>query len=334
MSVQAPTQNATMRAAVYHEYGTPEVLEVRELEKPVPAEDEVLVRVHAAAVNPFDWHMLTGLPYIARLGNGLRRPKTERLGADFAGTVEAVGANVTSFETGDDVFGVRNGAFGEYLCVVEDRAIVPKPANATFEQAAAVGVAAITALQGLRDKASVGAGSNVLINGASGGVGTFAIQIAKSLGARRDRRVQPAERGRRPSLGADRVIDYTNDDFTRTDERYDVILDIPGNRSWKECRRIMSPNATLVCVGGPKTNRLYGPLGKWLPDRLASVLTSQNVAIFVAKPDKDDLATLGELIEAGSVTSVIDRQYELGDLGDALTYLAQGHARGKVVITV
>lgn len=334
MTVQAPTRKTTMRAAVYHEYGTPEVLELRELDKPVPAEDEVLVRVRAAAVNPFDWHLLTGLPYIARLGSGLRRPKSERLGADFAGTVEAVGGNVTSFEPGDDVFGVRNGAFGEYVCVREDGAIAPKPDNATFEQAAAVGVAAITALQGLRDKAHVGAGSSVLINGASGGVGTFAVQIAKSLGAEVTGVCSPPNVPTARSLGADWVIDYTQDDFTRTDGRYDAILDSAGNRSWKECRRVMSPNATLVCVGGPKTNRLYGPLGKRLVDRLASVPMSQHVALFLAKPDKNDLAALGELIEAGSVTSVIDRQYELGDLGDALNYLAQGHARGKVVITV
>lgn len=323
-----------MRAAVYEEYGPPDVLELREIEKPVPAGDEVLVRVRAASVNPFDWHMLTGVPYLVRMMNGLRRPKSDRLGADFAGEVEAVGADVTAFRPGDDVFGVRTGAFGEYVCVREAGAIVPKPDTLSYEEAAAIGVAALTALQGLRDKAGLKSGQHVLINGASGGVGTYAVQIAKALGAEVTGVCSTTNVDRARSLGADRVIDYTQADFTRGGERYDALFDVAGNRRWPECRRILEPGAKLVCVGGPKTNRLVGPLWRRVVDRVASVRTSQKVVLFLAKPDKDDLAALADLIEAGSVTPVIDRQYELSEVGAALSYLSEGHARGKIVITV
>jgi NADPH:quinone reductase-like Zn-dependent oxidoreductase len=335
MIAQAPAQKkTTMRAAVYSEYGSPDVLELREIEKPVPEDDEVLVRVRAASVNPFDWHMLTGVPYIVRMMNGLRRPKSDRLGADFAGTVEEIGSNVTEFRVGDDVFGVRTGAFGEYVCVREEGAIAHKPDNLSHEEAAAVGVAALTALQGLRDQAQVRSGQKVLINGASGGVGTFAVQIAKALGAEVTGVCSSANVERARSLGADRVVDYTREDFTRDEERYDAFLDIAGNRSWRECRRILNPDARLVCVGGPKTGRFVGSFGRRVVDRLASTRTSQKVVLFIAKPDKDDLETLSGLLEAGTVTPVVDRRYELGEVREALSYLAQGHAQGKIVVTV
>jgi NADPH:quinone reductase-like Zn-dependent oxidoreductase len=247
-----------MKAIVYDEYGAPDdVLELRELKKPVPADEELLVRVRAASVNPVDWHVLTGKPYIARIAAGLRRPKIERLGSDFAGTVEAVGAGVTEFRPGDEVFGVRTGALGEYVCVREDRAVVHKPATVTFEEAGAVGVAALTALQGLRDKGRLQRGQRVLINGASGGVGTFALQIAKSMGAEVTGVCSTGNVEAARSLGADRVIDYTQEDFTRTAGRHDLMLDIGGTRSWRECKRVLDDNGILVVVGGPKKNRVF-----------------------------------------------------------------------------
>ena len=256
------------------------------------------------------------------------------MGVDFAGTVEAVGKDVTQFRPGDEVFGGRSGAFAEYVCVPEDRAVVPKPANVTFEQAAGVGVAGLTALQGLRDKGQIQPGHKVLINGASGGVGTFAVQIAKALGAEvtavcSTRNVELVR-----SLGADHVIDYTRDDFTRSDRRYDLMLDVAGSRPWSECRRVLDPRATLVIVGAPKGNRLMGPLSRIVKVRLAALPSSQNAVFFIAKFNKPDLAVLRELLEAGEVTPVIDRRYELSDCAAAFRYLGEGHARGKIVITV
>jgi NADPH:quinone reductase-like Zn-dependent oxidoreductase len=265
---------------------------------------------------------------------GLLKPKSERLGVDFAGTVEAVGKSVTRFRPGDEVFGGRDGAFAEYVVVREERAIVPKPGNITFEQAAAVPVAALTALQGLRDKGRLQPGQKVLINGASGGVGTFAVQIAKALGAEvtgvcSSRNVDPVR-----SIGADRVIDYTCDDFTLDDRRYDLMLDVAGSRSWSACRRVLSPRATFVIVGGPKTNRLIGPLSHVLKVRLAALRSSRKIVFFIAKFNRADLEVLRDLLETGKVIPVIDRTYELSEVGDALGYLGDGHARGKVVITV
>jgi NADPH:quinone reductase-like Zn-dependent oxidoreductase len=323
-----------MRAIVRHAYGPPDVLRLEDLDKPDVADDEVLVRVRAASVNPADWHFMTGTPLLVRLGGGLRGPKRERLGVDFAGTVEAVGSNVTQFKPGDDVFGARDGAFGEYVAVREDRSVVPLPANVSFEQAAAVPVAAVSALQGLRDKGRIQAGHRVLINGASGGVGTFAVQIAKTFGAHvtgvcSTRNVDVAR-----SLGADRVIDYTQEDFTAGDQRYDLMLDIAGNRSWSDCRRVLEPHAIVVMVGGPKGNRLLGPMSRLVKSRLAALPNSQKVMFFLAKLNKADLLVLSELLEAGRVTPVIDRRYGLTDTADALRYLGEGHAQGKVVITV
>jgi NADPH:quinone reductase-like Zn-dependent oxidoreductase len=322
-----------MRAMVYDSYGSPDVLELRDVDKPDVADDGVLVRVRAASVNPVDWHTLTGEPYLVRIEAGLRKPKRAVLGVDFAGTVEAVGGSVTDFQPGDEVFGARNGAFAEYVCA--RKAIAPKPANVTFEQAAAVPVAAISALQGLRDKGHIQDGQQVLINGASGGVGTFAVQIAKSFGAEvtgvcSTRNVETAR-----SIGADHVIDYTQEDFTRTGRQYGLILDVAGNRSWSDCKRVLSDEGTLVIVGGPKTNRWIGPLGGVIKVRLASVAGSRKVtAPFLAKMNSEDMAFLGDLLADGKVTPVIDRRYDLSEVPEALSYLGEGHAQGKIVINV
>ena len=321
-----------MKAIVRTTYGPPEVLELAEIDKPVPAEDEVLVRVRATSVNPVDWHTLTGTPYLLRLQEGLRGPKSEQLGVDFAGTVEAVGANVTGVQPGDDVFGGRSGAFAEYVSVRD--AVVRKPPNLSFEQAAAVPIAGLTALQGLRDKGGLQSGQKVLINGASGGVGTFAVQIGKALGAAVTGVCSTRNVGQARSLGADRVIDYTQEDFTRSGERYDVLLDIAGNRTWKELTRVLADGATLVLVGGPKTNRWIGPMGHLANLKLHSLGRSRRVAPFLAKLNKDDLESLGKLLEDGSVTPVVERRYELGETADALSYLGEGHAQGKIVLTV
>jgi NADPH:quinone reductase-like Zn-dependent oxidoreductase len=321
-----------MKAVVYEKYGSPDLLELREIDRPVVADDGVLVRVHAASVNPVDWHNLTGTPYLVRMEGGLLKPKREVLGVDFAGTVEAVGKDLKEFQTGDEVFGARNGAFAEYVCA--RKAVVAKPANVTFEQAAALPVA-ITALQGLRDKGQIQAGEKILINGASGCVGTFAVQIAKSFGAEVTGVCSTRNVDTVRSLGADHVIDYTQEDFTRSGQRYDLMIDIAGNRSWSDCKRVLSENATVVVVGGPKTNRWIGPLGQAVGRRLASLAGSRSVvAPFLAKMNKEDLVVLRELLEAGKVTPVIDRRYELSEIADALRYMGEGQAQGKIVITV
>ena len=320
-----------MKAIVHNTYGSPDVLELQEIDKPDPADDEVLVRVRAASVNPADWYGITGRPYVARPMMGLRKPKSSSVRTDFAGTVEAVGSDVTEFRPGDEVFG-RSGAFAEYVCVGE--AVAPKPANLTFEEAASVPVAALTALQGLRDKGQLQPGQKVLINGASGGVGTFAVQIAKALGAEVTGVCSTRNVDLVRSLGADHVIDYTEEDFTRGDRRYDLLLDVAGSRSWRACKRVLNPQATLVMIGAPKATRLLGPLGHIVKVRLAAVRSSRTVVFFVAKLSKADLDVLRELLEAGKVTPVIDRRYELSDIADAFRYLGQGHAQGKIVITV
>jgi NADPH:quinone reductase-like Zn-dependent oxidoreductase len=322
-----------MKAAVRDRFGPPDV-EVREIDKPVPTDDEVLVRVRAASLNLADWYAVTGRPYVGRISMGLRKPKDTRLGTDYAGQVEAVGGNVTEFQPGDEVFGGRTGALAEYVCAREDRAIVPKPANVTFEEAAAVPVAAITALQGLRDKGQLQPGQKVLINGASGGVGTFAVQIAKALGADVTAVCHTRNMETARSLGADHVVDYTEEDFTRSDERYDLLLDIAGGRSWSDCRRVLSPQATLVVVGGPRSNRLLGPLGGVVRLRLGALRSSRKVVFFIAKLVKEDMLVLQELLEAGKLRSVVDRRYELSEIAEAFRYLGDGHPGGKVVITV
>jgi len=323
-----------MRAVVHDSFGSPDVLAIREIEKPTPADDEVLVRVRAASVNPVEWYGVAGRPWVGRPQMGFLKPKESRVGVDFAGMVEVVGKDVTQFQPGDEVFGGRSGAFAEYVCVRDEGAVVAKPANVTFEEAAAVPVAALTALQGLRDKGQVQPGHKVLINGASGGVGTFAVQIAKALGAEvtavcSTRNVELVR-----SLGADHVIDYTREDFTRSDRCYDLMLDVAGSRSWSECRRVLDPQATLVIIGAPKGTRLLGPLSHIVKVRLAALRSSQKVVFFMAKVNKADMEVLRELLEAGKVTPVIDRRYELSEIADALRYLGEGHAQGKIVLTV
>ena len=324
-----------MKAIVYCDYGTAEVLRLEDIEKPTPADDEILVRVRAAAVNPLDWHTMRGTPYIMRIGSGLRKPKVTRLGVDYAGTVEAVGRNVTQFKPGDDVFGGRTGALAEYVSARADRAVVLKPANLTFEQAASVPVAAITALQGLRDKGKIQPGQKVLINGASGGVGTFAVQIAKTFGADvtgvcSTRNVEMVR-----SLGADQVIDYTREDYTRSDQRYDVILDNVGNRALLDNRRVLNPDGKYVLIGGggPDDGRWIGPFVKPIAALVLSPFVSQDMGMMLADLNKNDLTFLGDLMQEGKVTPVIDRRYRLSEAPEAIRYLEEGRARGKVVIT-
>jgi NADPH:quinone reductase-like Zn-dependent oxidoreductase len=320
-----------MKAILFHKYGSPDVLEFREIEKPVITEEEVLVQVRAASVNPAEWYTMTGL-YLMRPSSGLLAPKNPRLGVDFAGVVEAVGGAVTDYQPGDEVFGGRTGAFAEYVGVRQG--VSPKPANLTFEQAAAVPTAGLTALQGLRDFGRIQPGQKVLINGASGGVGTFAVQIAKAFGAEVTGVCSTRNVDLVRSLRADHVIDYTREDFTRGERRYDLFFDVAGSRPWSECRRVLNPGAIFVIVGGPKGNRWIGPLSHLIKVRLAALGASQKVVFFIAKIDRADLASLCELIEDGKVTPIIDRQYKLGELPDAMRYLGEGHARGKVVITM
>jgi len=320
-----------MRAVVFRSYGTPDVLQIETLDKLLPKEDEVLVRVHASSVNPAEWYAMTGL-FIARLGYGLTRPKNTRFGVDYAGVVEAVGRDVTQFEPGDEVFGARSGAFADYVCVRNH--IYQKPTNITFEQAGGVATAAITALQGLRDHGKLQAGQTVLINGASGGVGTFAVQIAKALGAEVTGVCSPGNVEMVRSLGADHVIDYTNEDFTRNGRRYDLLLDIAGSRSWSECRRVLNPQARFVIVGGPKTNRWVGPLTHVVKTRLAAFGATQKVAFFVADFKRDDFLLLKEMIELGQVKPVVEKTYPLEKISEAMRHLGTGHAKGKIVVVI
>lgn len=321
-----------MKAIVYHTYGLPDVLKLQEIDKPVPQADEVLVRIHATSVNPAEWYAMTGL-FVARAGSGWLKPKDIRLGVDFAGVVEAVGGNVTQFQPGDEVFGGKHGAFAEYICVRADRAVVRKPANVTFAQAGSVAIAGLTALQGLRDHGRLQPGQQVLINGASGGVGTFAVQIAKALGAEVTGVCSPRNVELVRSLGADHVIDYTREDFTRSERRYDLVLDVAGSRSWVEYKRVLKPQTTFVLVGAPKGNGVLGPLSTIIKLRLASLWASQKMLFFVAKMSQADLLVLGELMATGKVTPVIDRQYTLSEIAEAMRYLGEGHAQGKVVVT-
>jgi NADPH:quinone reductase-like Zn-dependent oxidoreductase len=321
-----------MKSVAYHEYGSPDVLELQERDKPPVPDDGVLVRVHATSVNPMDWYFLTGRPYFVRIMTGLREPKNQVLGVDFAGTVESVGSGVKGLRPGDEVFGAGRGAFAEYVCVTEEGA-VPRPVNLTFEQAAASPLAALTALQALRDQGRIQAGQKVLINGASGGVGTFAVQIAKSFGAEVTGVCSTRNVDLVRSIGADRVLDYTREDFTRGEQRYDLMLDIAGSRTWAECRRVLSPKAICVVIGGPRKNRWTGPLGHFVQLRLASLGGSRKVALFFARVSRQDLMALRALLEAGKVTPVIDRSYELSEVAEAFRYLGGGHARGKVVLT-
>src|SRR5215831_12654995 len=334
-NVAAPTN--PVKAVTYCEYGLAN-LKIDNVEKPVPTDDQVLVRVRAASINPYDWHFIEGSPKLMRaMIGGLRKPKDTRLGVDFAGNVEAVGKNVTQFKVGDEVFGGRDGAFGEYVTPNADRAIAIKPANVTFEEAAAVNIAGITALQGLRDHGQVQAGQKVLINGASGGVGTFAVQIAKILGADvtgvcSTRNIELVQ-----SLGADHVIDYTKEDFTKGDQKYDMILDNVGtSHSLSECRHVLTANGKYVLVGGGGATEqgFFGALSLPLKAFVYSKFVNQKMGMMMAQMKQTDLQWFAEQMQNGKIKAVIDRTYKLDQIKDAVAYVEQGHARGKVIVTV
>ena len=326
-----------MKAMVNIKYGPPDVLELTVVEKPIPRDDEVLLKVHAASVNPADWHLLRGKPYIARLQLGLRKPKDRVLGCDVAGRVEAVGKNVTMLQPGDEVFGSPFmhgfGAFAECVCVSEDL-LAPKPAPLSFDHAAAVPLAASTALQGLRDHGGIEPGHKVLIIGASGGVGTFAVQIVMSFDAEVTGVCSTRNVGMVRSLGADHVIDYTQEDFTQSGHKYDLIFQLAGTRSPSDCRRALTSKGTLVQISGESDGRWIGPVDRIIKALVLSPFVSQKMASFTVKPNKEDLLFLKQLIEAGKVTPVIDRTFPLREVPEAIRYLEEGHAKGKVVITV
>ena len=322
-----------VKAIVYCDYGLADRLKLEDIEKPVPDADQILVKVRAAAVNPLDWHYVRGTPYVMRLGAGLRRPSEIRLGVDYSGVVESVGAGVTKFKPGDEVFGARTGAFGEYVAAKADGSVGLKPSNISFEQAAAVPVAAVTALQGLR-AGGVGPGTRVLINGASGGVGTFAVQIAKAQGAV----VAGVCSGRNvelvKSLGADAVIDYTKENYTELDAKYDVILDNVGNNGILANRNALTPTGKYLLIGGggPDAGQWIGPLINPVKALLLSPFVKQDLDVLFAQLSPDDLAVLAKLMQEGKVTPVIDRRYSLAETPEAIRYLETGRARGKVII--
>ena len=323
-----------MKAIVRDIYGSADVLELRDIDRPLAGDDEVVVRVRAAGVDQGVWHVMAGLPYPIRLaGYGLRTPKNPVLGADVAGTVSAVGQKVTRFQPGDEVFGIARGSYAECARASDDR-LAPKPANLTFEQAAVVAVSGLTALQGLRDHAKVRPGDKVLIIGASGGVGTYAVQVAKAFGAQVTGVCSAAKVDMVRSIGADRVIDYTRDDFADGPQTYDVILDIGGNASLSRLRRALTPKGTLVIAGGETDGRWLGGTDRQLRALLLSRFVGQRLRAFVSRENRGDLDVLKELIEGGKVAPVIDRTYPLSKVPDAIRYVREGHARGKVVITV
>jgi NADPH:quinone reductase-like Zn-dependent oxidoreductase len=323
-----------MKAILFHHYGPPDVLTCEDAEKPAPGDSEVLLKVRAASVNPLDWHGMRGKPYVMRLMGGLRKPKRPRLGVDVAGQVEAIGKNVAQFKPGDEVFGGCLGlwAFAEYACAPASQ-LVAKPANLTFEQAASVPVAGFTALQALRDKGQVQPGQKVLINGAAGGVGTFAVQVAKWLGADVTGVCSTRNVERVRSLGADRVIDYTQENFTKGAQRHDLILDAVGNHPLSALRRALTTTGICVIAAGPDGLWL-GPLSRFVEALALSPFVSQKLVPFIANPNRDDLTILRDLMASGKIKPVIDRCYKLTEIPAAVRYLEEGHARGKVIITV
>jgi NADPH:quinone reductase-like Zn-dependent oxidoreductase len=321
-----------MKAFTRTVYGGPEVLRLEDLPMPTPAAHQLLIRVRAASVNPLDWHYMRGKPYIMRMSSGYRRPKRTRIGADLAGEVVAVGANVSEFKPGDRVFGTANGAFGEYNLAGPDR-VAPMPAGLSFEEAAAVPVAGTTALEALRDQAKVQAGQRLLINGAAGGVGTFAVQLAKAFGLHVTGVCSARNIELVRSLGADRVIDYGRESFIHEDVRYDAVLDSIGNHPITAVRRVLTPTGTCVVVGGPD-GRWLGPLAYGLSAVLLSPFVSQSLRLFIATGAKQDFVVLRDLIEAGKLKPAIDRCYPLAELPEAIRYLETGHARAKVVIQI
>ena len=323
-----------MKAIVRHSYGSPDVLRLEDVDKPTVEDDSVLIRVRAASLNALDWHFMRGAPLLARMGNGLRAPKTPGLGVDLAGLVEAVGKDVTGFRPGDAVFGRALGAFAEYARGTAG-SFAPKPANISFEKAAAIAVAGSTALQGLRDRGKLVPGQRVLINGAGGGVGTFAVQIAKALGGEVTAVCGTHNVDLVRSLGADEVIDYTREDFTRSGQRFDLILDVAASRSIAACRRVLGSGGTLVVVGAAGSGRSMVPIAtRVVAAKVWSRLGRERMSMFIAKITNADLLVLSELIGSGKVTPVVDRTYPLSETAAAMRYLEQGHSRGKVVITV
>jgi NADPH:quinone reductase-like Zn-dependent oxidoreductase len=322
-----------MQAAQVRCYGSPDVIDIVQVEKPAPADNEVLVKVAAASVNPLDWHYMRGSPYIMRMDRGIGKPKSTKLGVDFAGTVEAIGKDVTRFKPGDEVFGGRSGAFAEYLTIGEEQSLALKPSNISFQEAAAVPIAGVTAIQALRDSGKLQPGQKVLINGASGGVGTFAVQIAKSMGAEvtgvsSTRNVEMVR-----ALGADHVIDYRLDDYTQGEQRYDLIVDMVGNHGPLANSRVLKPAGILVIVGGPKGN-WFAPLMGPIKALLLAPFVEQELGMMLAQMRRDDLEVLGELMQAGDLRPVIDRSYRLSDLADAIRYSEDGRAQGKIIVDI
>lgn len=331
----ATTAPATMQAVRYDEYGTSKVLRLVSVPRPVPAEHQVLLEVRAAAINPLDWHYMRGTPYIMRLDSGLFEPEDPKFGVDVAGRVVAVGPKVTRFKPGDEVFGTAPGSLAQYA-LATDTKLAHKPPEVGFEQAAAVPIAALTALQGLRDKGRLEPGDSVLINGASGGVGTFAVQIARSMGLHVTGVCSGRNAARVRALGAERVIDYTREDFTRDDHQYDVVLDLVGNRGLLEVRRVLKPDGRHVLIGGggPDDGRWIGPFGKVIQGILLGPFVDQEFTMLLAKIDAGDLEHMADLMREGKVVPVIDRRYPLARVPAAIDYLERGRARGKVIIDV
>lgn len=326
----------TMQAVMHRCYGPPEVLSLEDIEKPVPAENQILIKVHAASINPVEWHSVRGVPYMMRLGAGLGAPKNARIGIDFSGTVEAVGKDVTRFKPGDEIFGGKSGALAQYMVATATGSIAPKPARISHEQAAGVYVAGLTSLQTLRDRAGVKPGQKVLINGASGGVGTYAVQIAKALGAEvtgvcSTRNVELVR-----SLGADHVIDYRKEDFTQSAERYDVIMDNVANRPILDIRRVLKPQGKYIVIGGggPDANPWVGAFIQPLKALVISWFVDQDMGLFISHASAEDIALLGRWIDEGRITPFVDRSYPLSEIHDAMRYLEEGHARGKVILTM
>jgi NADPH:quinone reductase-like Zn-dependent oxidoreductase len=329
-----PAGAVPMQAVVYRCYGPPAVVNLEQIAKPTAPAGRVLVRVHAASVNPLDWHYMLGKPYVMRPMAGIGAPDDIRLGVDFAGTIEAVGSNVTRFKVGDEVFGGADGSFAQFVTPRAEGSMALKPANMSFEQAASVPIAAVTALQALRDQGHLRPGQTVLINGASGGVGTFAVQIAKNLGAEVTGVCSTRNMDMVRSIGADHVIDYTREDFTRSGRRYDLIIDNVGTHSLSDYRRALMPEGVLVMVGGQGGGDWLGPLSTALTATAVSPFVHQKMQFIMAEMNKQDLEVLRGMMEAGKLTPVIDRRYPLSQTREALAYVLQGHARGKVIITV
>ena len=326
------TDQPDMKAVVRKRFGGPEVLETVTLPRPVPDDDQVLVRVHAASLNRSDWYGMVGRPLIGRPAMGWFRPKGERVGTDYSGVVDSVGKNVTGFRPGDAVFGGRDGALADYVAARHDRSVVLKPSGISHEQAAAVPVAALTALQALTTHGKVQAGQRVLVNGASGGVGTYAVQIAKALGAEVTAVCGPRGLKAAKESGADRVVDYSQEDFTRLDTEFDLVIDVAGNRSWRKLSRVLAPRATVVLVGGPMSGGL-GPLGHIIGLKLRSAFSKRRSAFFIAKFNKPDMETLRDMLADGRIRPVIDKVFPMSQIVEAFRYLGNDHPQGKVVVT-